>query len=131
MIYSMKPLYWGTSILFVFSLLSAFGCASKGVAHVESITAAESAIKQAQDSNATIHAPLELKLAEDKLNAAKAAVEKEEFLKAKRLADEALMDAKLAEEISLSEKEKKLVQEMFDGIETLRREIERAQIQKQ
>ncbi len=103
------------------------GCASKGVAPVESITSAELVLKEAQGSSATIYAPLELKLAEDKLNAAKAAVEKEEFIEAKRLADEALMDARLAEAKSLSEKAKKQTQEMRDSVEMLRREIERSQ----
>lgn len=67
------------------AMIAAVGCASKGVAPVGSIAGAELAIKGARDSNAIIHAPLELKLAEDGLTAAKAAVEKEEFLKAKRL----------------------------------------------
>jgi hypothetical protein len=127
----MRILYQARCIVVILIALIAAGCASKDVAHVESIAGAESAIKQARDSNATIYAPLELKLAEEKLNAAKAEVAKEEFLKAKYLADEALMDARLAEAKSLSERAKKQAQEMRDSIETLRREIERTQKQKQ
>ncbi|MEW6054080.1 MAG: DUF4398 domain-containing protein [Nitrospirota bacterium] len=96
---------------------------------MESIAGAGLAIREAKDNNATTYAPLALRIAEDKLIAAKAAAEKEEFLKAKRLADEAMMDAKLAGAQSLSEKAKKQAQEMRDSIDTLRREIERTQMQ--
>lgn len=125
----MKPLTWCSCILLSLSILSFLGCASKGVAHVESIAGAGLAIQEAKDNNATTYAPLALRIAEDKLIAAKAAAEKEEFLKAKRLADEAMMDAKLAGAQSLSEKAKKQAQEMRDSIDTLRREIERTQMQ--
>ena len=102
------------------------GCASK-VAPVENITSAEMAIMVAQESNASVHAPLELKIAADKLKQAKAAMELEEFDKAQRLADEATVDAQLAEARSRSEKSKKVAQEIRDNIETLRHEIERSQ----
>ena len=118
-------------IAVILAAVSVAGCASKGAAPVESMTSAELVIKEARDNNAAINAPLELKFAEDKLAAAKAAVTKEEFLQAKRLADEALMDAKLAEAKSLSVKAKKQAQEMRDAIDTLRHEIDRIQSQKQ
>ena len=102
------------------------GCAPK-VAPVENITSAEMAIKVAQESNASVNAPLELKIATDKLNQAKAAIEQEQFDKAQRLADEAMLDAQLAEAKSRSEKAKKVAQEMKDNIVTLRNEIERSQ----
>jgi hypothetical protein len=117
-----------TSIAAVLIAIISSGCASKNVAYVGSIAGAESAIKEAQSSTATIHAPLDLKLAEDKLSAANAAVKKEEFVEAKRLADEALVDAKLAEAKSLSEKAKKRAREMRDSVEALRQEIQRKQV---
>jgi hypothetical protein len=117
-----------TSIAAVLIAIISSGCASKNVAYVESMAGAESAIKEAQSSTATIHAPLDLKLAEDKLSAANAAVKKEEFVEAKRLADEALVDAKLAEAKSLSEKAKKRAREMRDSVEALRQEIQRKQV---
>ena len=117
-------------ILTIVGVFSVSGCATK-VAPVESISNAEMAIKAAQESNATIHAPAEIKLAEEKLNNAKAAVEKGEFELAKRLAEQALVDAKLAETKSLSQKAKKMAQEMQDSINTLKREIERSQKLKQ
>lgn len=127
----MKRLGKGISCALIMGVMGMAACASKGVAPVESITGAELVIKEARQSNAEMNAPLELKFAEDKLAAAKAAVIREEFMEAKRLADEALLDARLAEAKSLSVKAKKQAQEMRDTIETLRHEIDRIQPQKQ
>jgi|WetSurMetagenome_2_1015567.scaffolds.fasta_scaffold1010822_1 hypothetical protein len=127
----MKGICQALSIAVILAAVGAAGCATKEVAPVESMTSAELVIKEAKDNNATVNAPLELRFAEDKLAAAKAAVSREEFVRAKRLADEALMDAKLAEAKSLSVKAKKQAQEMRDTIETLRHEIDRIQSQKQ
>jgi hypothetical protein len=54
-------------------------------------------------------------------------MEQEEFDKAQRFADEAMLDAQLAEAKSRSEKAQKVAQDMRDNIETLRHEIERSQ----
>lgn len=112
-------------ILFFFILLG--GCASTEVAPVEKISTVEKAIQEARESNATVSAPLELRHAEDKLNEAKAAMKEEEFEKARLLADEALIDANLAEATARSEKAKKTTQEIQDDIDTLRREVERTE----
>ncbi|NWF98072.1 MAG: DUF4398 domain-containing protein [Nitrospirae bacterium] len=125
----MKASMSGLVLIFVL-ILAASGCASRGTAHIESIASAELGIKIAKDSNATINAPLELKFAEDKLSAARAAATREDFVTAKRLADEALVDAKLAESKSITIKAKKQAQEMRDAIDTLRKEIDRTQMQK-
>ncbi len=124
----MKALTLGMVLICV--LITAVGCASKGTGHIESIASAELGIKIAKDSNATINAPLELKFAEDKLSAARIAATREDFVTAKRLADEALVDAKLAESKSITIKAKKQAQEMRDAIDTLRKEIDRTQMQK-
>lgn len=114
------------SILLSFCCLFILGaCATKGVPPVKEIATVEKAINVARDSNAKIYAPLELRYAEEKLNQAKAAFEREEYDKARQLTEEASMDAKFAEAKALSEKEKKLVQETKDSIQILRNEIER------
>lgn len=122
----MKVLQQISGFVIVVGMLFTFGCASK-VAPVETISSAEMAIKVAKESTATINAPLELRLAEDKLNAAKEAVKEEEFEEARYLAEQALLDAKFAETKSLSLKAKETAQEMRESIETLQREIERMQ----
>ena len=115
-----------TSIFLGVSLLFMVGCATK-VAPTEDLLKAEMAIKEAEAHNATMNAPLEMKLANEKLTQAKAEVEKEQFEKARQLAEEALYDAKYAEAKSRSEKAKKSTQDLKDSIQTLRQEIERAQ----
>ncbi|MFH1704228.1 MAG: DUF4398 domain-containing protein [Nitrospirota bacterium] len=116
-----------TVVPVIFCGLLLCGCASTAVAPVEKITTVEKAIQEARDSNATVSAPLGLRHAEDKLKEAKAAMKEEEFEKARRLADEALIDANLAEATSRSVKAKKTTQEMRDDIDTLRHEIERTE----
>jgi hypothetical protein len=114
-------------LIFIILIMSAGIAIAKDVAPFEKITAVQKAIDAARESNAIINAPLELKLAEDKLEKAKAAINEEEFEMARRLADEALIDAKLAEAKSSSEKAKKLEQEMRNSIDTLRSELERSE----
>lgn len=122
-----KNIAWITlTMLIAIVIPFTVGCATK-VAPVENITGAEMAIKEAQESDASVNAPLELKVATDKLNQAKAAMEQEQFDSARLLADEAMLDAKLAEAKSRSEKARKIAQEMQDNIETLRHEIDRSQ----
>lgn len=123
-----KRSYPALILVFLVSSLFAFGCAAK-VAPVESITGAAMAIKEAENANAGVHAPLELRLAEEKLNAAKQAVAREDYTEAQRLSDEALADAQLAEAKSRAEKSKVTAEEMRESIETLRHEIERMQKQ--
>lgn len=115
------------SVILIGGLL-ALGCAAK-VAPVENITGAAMAIKEAENSNAGVYAPLELRLAEEKLNAAKQAMAREDYRQAQRLADEALADAQLAEAKSRAEKSKITAEEMRESIETLKHEIERMQKQ--
>jgi outer membrane murein-binding lipoprotein Lpp len=103
------------------------GCASKEVAPTVDISKAEMAIKAAMDRDASTNAPLELKTAQDKLQAAEEAMKQEKFEKARRLAEEAEVDAKVAESKSDAVKEQKHAEEMRNSISTLRQEIERAQ----
>jgi hypothetical protein len=114
-------------LFFIILFVSAAIVTAKDIAPLEKITTVQKAIDAARESNAIINAPLELKLAEDKLAKAKLAINEEEFEMARRLADEALIDAKLAEAKSRAEKAKKLEQEMRKSIDTLRHELERSE----
>jgi len=122
----------GATVRVVFSMLVAVtillmvGCAAK-VAPIEDISNAQMAIKEAEESDAAVYAPLELKFATDKLGQARTALQAEKYEEALQLANEALLDAKLAEAKSRSEEAKKTTQELRDTIETLRHEIERSQ----
>jgi hypothetical protein len=122
----MKVRFKTVWVLLGICFLVATGCATQ-TAPMETISGAEMAIKVAEESDASVNAPLELKLAKDKLEQANAAVKQEEFEKAKRLADEAMVDARLAQTRSLADKQKKLAEEMRDSIEALQKEIKRSQ----
>ena len=111
-----------------FGALMAMGCATSGKkAPIGEIANVEMAINRAQESNADAYAPLELKFARDKFEAAKVAVNKKQFKKAKPLLEEALIDARLAEAKSRAEAAKKRSRDMRNSIEALRSEIQRAQ----
>ena len=101
------------------------GCAVKAPAPEKQVTLATQSIAQAESSGAVEFAPVELKTARDKLSQAKVAMEKEENLKANRLADEAMVDANLAEAKARSAKSQKVVEELKESINVLRKEMNR------
>jgi len=76
-----------------------------------------------------VYAPLELKFAEDKYELAEGAIEDKKYDVARQLADEALLDAQLAEVKALSVRAEKEAQEMRESIETLRSELNRRHTQ--
>lgn len=107
------------------SLFLFIGACASGTAPVEKIGNAENAILRAREIGAINYAPLDLRLAEEKLAKAKSLIGQQEYQTAEKLLDEALVDAKLAEMRSRSEKEKIKTGEMRDSINALRNEIER------
>lgn len=110
------------------SVATAFwGCASKGVPPLKNITDAELAIKMAKESSASVNAPLEVRIAEEKLQKARESAKKEDYISAQRLADEAVMDAKFAEVKSQTQKIKNMESELRESIETLQNEVNRNQ----
>lgn len=92
----------------------------------DSIAAAELAIRGATKSKAPEYSPLELRMATDKLDAAKRAMDKKEYTEARRLAEEALVDAQAAEAKAASEDASRAASDLRQGLETLRREAQRA-----
>jgi hypothetical protein len=111
--------------IFIVTMLTA--CA--GVAPMEKMIKLESSISNARQAEAIVYAPLELKFAEDKYKMAQDAIEDKDYDVARELADQALLDAQLAEVKALSIKAEKEAQEMRESIETLRGELNRMQTQ--
>lgn len=101
-------------------VLLASGCASKGVLPTEKFTRAETAIAAARTAEAGTYAPLELRIAEDKLSGARIAVDRKDYHTAARLADEALVNALLSEKKTEVQKAKRAAQDMRGVIESLR-----------
>jgi hypothetical protein len=106
------------------------GCSAKGAPPTGRIANTEMTIQQARESEAINYAPLELKLAEDNLKAAKAAQAEEEYIKAGELADKALADAILAEERSKAFNAKKVAIDLQDAIKTFQMENDRVYLRK-
>lgn len=101
------------------------GCAAKTPAPERQVTLATQSIDQAESSGAVEFAPVELESARDKLNQAKLAMDREENIKARRLADEAMVDANLAEAKARSAKSEKVVAELKESIRVLKQEMNR------
>lgn len=115
-------------MILLFSGLLATACASVDQnAALKGIGNAQSAVNQAKASHADDYAALELKQAEDKLARANQALDAGNARQAKYLADEADVQAQLAETKAQSAKTNHMLQELQDSISQLRREIQRSQ----
>lgn len=114
----------GTTALATFLAVLLSGCASAPVP-TEQFAVSQAAIESAATAGATEYAPLELKTARDKLAAAQRAVDDKEYPAAAALAEEASVDAKLAETKTQSEKAKKSASDIQDNLRTLMDEINR------
>ncbi len=80
-----------------------------------------------QDADVVKHAPLELRVAKNKLEKAENAAQEDENETAERLAQEALINLELAEAKAEAKSTAKTVKDMERGISTLRNELELAQ----
>jgi Domain of unknown function (DUF4398) len=100
------------------------GCASIPPP-TEQMAVSKSAIANAVSAGGSEYAPVEMKLAQDKMDRASHAMEKEDYENARWLAEEAQADARLAEKKAQSAKAQKAALVMQDDIRVLREEINR------
>jgi hypothetical protein len=100
------------------------GCAS-GPAPEAEMGAAELALSQAEDAEAAARSPAPYALARDKLERARAAMADGENIEARRLAEQALVDAQLAVAEARSAVAREHAAELRQSIETLREELAR------
>jgi hypothetical protein len=122
-----KNIAVGIHLLLVLLFLAALGCGPKIPPPHDRISNAEMAIERARQENAIVYAPLDLKLAEEKLENAKKAMSVNNHSTATRLAEESLLDAQTAEARSKAEKAKEMSQKMQESVDSLHKEIERTQ----
>lgn len=99
-------------------------CASDPAPEAE-LAAAEVAVDEAEEANAPARASGPYELARDKLDRAREAAEDGENLEARRLAEQALVDAQLAEAQARSEIARRNAAELRASIETLQDELAR------
>lgn len=100
-------------------------CASAPVPPTEALQAAELAISNAEQARVADYASPELGEAREKLTAARAAVQKEEMVAAKRLAEQSRADAELATAKAGALKAKAVNDEMLKSTESLKQEMQR------
>jgi chromosome segregation ATPase len=101
-------------------------CATRPPAPAEEIASARSAVASAEDAGARDHAPVELREASRKLEQAMAARDREDYVAARRLAEQAEADARYAAVKARSERAQRAVSEVEQSIAELRAEIDRA-----
>jgi hypothetical protein len=100
------------------------GCASTPPP-TEQMAVSRSAIANAVSAGGSEYAPVEMRLAQDKMDRASRAMAKEDYEVARALAAEAQADARLAEKKAESAKARKAAVVMQDDIRVLREEINR------
>jgi len=101
------------------------GCASVAPPR-EQLGAAEAGVRQASATKASQYAPTELRMASDKLARAQTAMHEKRYDEARRLAEEALVDAQLAESKARTAEAQQTARNMREAINSLRRESERS-----
>ena len=101
------------------------GCASSPPAPTEQIAVSRSALADAVSAGGGELAPVALRSAEDKLDLANAAIAAREYRDARRYAEDAEADARLAATTARSRKAQRAVIEVESGIQALRDEIAR------
>lgn len=87
---------------------------------------ADLALRRAEAVNAAEVAPLDARLAREKLESARLAVERERYLDARRDAEQAEVDALVAEARARSARAERALEEIRLDIDALRSEAERA-----
>ena len=100
------------------------GCAARR-GPTPRVQSAEVALREAEVSGSAQYAPLELRLAREKLDQARRAMDDDDRDRAWRLSEEALADAQLAEAKTNSEKARRNAEEVRKSIEALRTEATR------
>ena len=106
-------------LMTIIALGLTFGCAQKGKDVAENFNRAAAAIQTARTAEAGTYAPLDLRIAEDRLADARTAGTQENYDKARMLADEARINAQLAEKRAYAEKSQRATKELRDSIEGL------------
>lgn len=100
------------------------GCASIPPP-TEQMAVSKSALANAVSAGGSEYASVEMRTAQEKMERANRAMEREDYINARWLAEEAQADARLAEKKAHSAKAQKAASVMQDDIRVLREEINR------
>ena len=111
-------------VVMALTILGLSGCSGLASLSRDNISEGDKVMLEAKESNASLNAPVELKAAQDKLEAAKAAFDQKDYGNANRLAEQALADVEYARAKGSSEKARKKADELRQNIKTLKQDIE-------
>ena len=100
------------------------GCASIPPP-TEQMAVSKAAVANAVSAGGSEYAPVEMRTAQEKMDRANRAMDKEDYENARWLAEEAQADARLAEKKAQSAKAQKAANVMQDDLRVLREEIDR------
>lgn len=100
------------------------GCASTP-APVEQMAVSRAAVSNASSAGANDFAPLQLRSATEKMDAAERAMTEKDYALARQLAEQAQVDAQLAAATARSAKAKKAADALQESSRILREELER------
>jgi hypothetical protein len=112
------------------ALALALGCATASAPN-EAVSNAEYAIRKAEEREATAYAPLEMRIAKDKIEQSRLSMAAGDNEHAQRLAEQAAVDAQLAEAKARAGRAEATVAEIEKSIEALRSETERRPLEVQ
>lgn len=103
------------------------GCVSTPIAPAptEQMAAAKVAISTATSAGGHEFAPLQLKSAMEKMDGAEQAIAKKDYVRARQLAEQAQVDAQLAEATARSAKAQKVADALQEDSRVLRQELDR------
>lgn len=114
-------------LLAVIPVVMIGACASGPERPHQALARAEASIEQAEQSGAREYGGAELSAAREKLRTARMAADEGDQAVARRLAEQAALDAELAGAMTRNRKAEASVEELDRSIETLREEIARSQ----
>ncbi len=105
--------------------LTIAGCASVAPP-IEQMAVSKAAVNYASSAGGNEFAPVMLKSAMDKMDAAERAMTEENYVQARQLAEQAQVDAQLAAATARSTKAQKAAAALQEGNRVLRQEIDRS-----
>lgn len=91
----------------------------------EQMALSRAAVSNATSAGGNEYAPIQLKSAVDKMNAAERALNTKDYIRARQLAEQAQVDAQLAEATARSAQAKKAADALQEDSRILRQEIDR------
>lgn len=122
---SAREVFWlWMAVPLVCGVVTMTGC-SRGRPPIASLSQAELAIQEAEKRQAFLLAPVEFQTAREQFLGAQHAMEAKKYKRARHLAEQALVNAQLAEAKGGAEKARFTTEELRKSIQALRAEIER------